>query len=285
VTKAEGDYFYNFESEILPKITWEEMVKEGKIISVGLLIKILTEAEKFLVTAPGPNLEKRKVLVPEWLGYWTNFLKPKAGIMKLVASERLAAFDQVHEILTRRNLTNTGVLFVAGAEGHAGHVYALEEMSRSCFPVWVFEQDSYFKHKARPGPFLPLEVRLSMWCYDPRMGLVTVAPECLQEGDLNDHYKKLFDQTGADRCYADSLDPNALKKVRRGELGVNNLLRHVTTASSTDRVRRLMVLANEDRESDDGGYVFGGVMDPMQIRYPTFFETQDCRLDEVIFRP
>lgn len=75
MVKAEGEYFYKFETELLSEITWEEMVKEGKIISPSRSIKILQQAKKFLITAPGPNLERRKVLVPEWLDYWTSLLK------------------------------------------------------------------------------------------------------------------------------------------------------------------------------------------------------------------
>jgi hypothetical protein len=289
VTKAEGDYFHNFETELLPKITWEEMVKEGKIISPRLLIKILRQAKEFLITTPGPNLEKRKVLVPEWLDYWTIILKKSRTLSlknlinpEVVSSDKITAFDQVREKLHLRQQYQAGVLFVAGAEGHAGHLFALEEMSHRSFPVWVFEQDNYFKHKIRPGPFLPLEVRLSMWCCDQRMGLVSVAPECPYAGDLNSHYKKLFDQTGASRCFADILDPNAMKKVMRGEFSITNLLHHRSTASTSDRVERLTAIPEEFRPYDDG-LVFGSTVDPLQIEYPNFFNTQDYLLNDNVF--
>lgn len=173
----------------------------------------------------------------------------------------------------------TGVLFVAGAEGHTGHVLALGEMYESCFPIWVFEQNGYFINKHRPGPFLPLEVRLSMWCCDNRMGLTTVAPECPQGGDLNEHYQKLFDRTGAKWCFADILDPNAREKVRRGEFRGFNLLQHHSTAGTSDRVKRI----EKTPEDIDHVLDFGGLEDPMQFKYPNFFETKNFGLDEDMF--
>ena len=57
---ADGRYFNKFESEVLPRIDWREMFERKVVIAPGLVLTALQEAEHFLTTESGPNLERRR---------------------------------------------------------------------------------------------------------------------------------------------------------------------------------------------------------------------------------
>lgn len=133
--------------------TWQFLIENQKILSPGLALQALRLANDFLITAPGPNLSRRLQLVPQWFSWWFRILTDRERTTaEYVKNEGIISFDRVGQRL--HNEKNTGVLFVAGAEGHEGHRDAADWMRLFVVPIWAFEQDSYFRmvDKARGGP-------------------------------------------------------------------------------------------------------------------------------------
>jgi len=244
--------------DLLPKdCTWQRMLEKEEILAPSVLLKILTRAEQFLVETPGPNWELRHLLAPRWFGYWQELIwkkekdYPKRAVY--VKSDSSKPFEKVGKYLKHLKRTGSpymegGVLFVAGAEGHEGHIYAASHMSSYEFCIWVFEQDEYFVNKKRKAPYLPLPVRLSMWAHWG-IDVVTVAPLRNPQVSEKDHYQALFNQTGAHYCFATEDDPNLQEKISRGKPNPIQIMRRqiepvpiipkLNVFSTSDRVSRL----------------------------------------------
>lgn len=62
-------YFHSFESGALPQISWQEMLDSNVVFAPQRIIGALREAREFLISEPGPNLQRRRILVPEWFKY------------------------------------------------------------------------------------------------------------------------------------------------------------------------------------------------------------------------
>lgn len=221
MTSEQDKYFRHFKPENvqLPNVSWEEMIDRKVVFGPTLLRKVLSEANDYLTTAEGPNLERRKVIVPPWFDYWRDLLvfTPEWTEEGLIDSgNKLQYFENIKEILSLQPNKTSGGLFVAAAEGHAGHIHAAEYMSGEVdVVVWGFEQESYMLGKPRGGSFLPLEVRLSMWFYMKNIDILTVIPEIDEGTGVNEHYDSLFEQLGIDVMFYDENDPYAELKSRR----------------------------------------------------------------------
>lgn len=245
-------YFKHFESEHTPKITWQEMIEENVVIGPVVLRNVLKEANDFLTSEPGPNLAKRKKIVPPWFDYWRSKLllarvdKPDNFVR---SNRKMVSFDEVpaiHENWPEVIGRETGILFVAGAEGHAGHVHAAEHMRTNAgFVTWAFEQEDYMLEKPRNGSFLPLEVRLSMWFYEHNIDLLTVLPGRESGRSISEHYKLLFEKSGVGVMFADEYDPFLHQKI--GRINIRPIpkyatIPHLDVPSTSDGVERLMDL-------------------------------------------
>jgi hypothetical protein len=57
----------------MPRI--EELILKKSILNPGLVAQAVGVAMMHLSTHPGPNLEKRRRLVYDWLGLWDLLLK------------------------------------------------------------------------------------------------------------------------------------------------------------------------------------------------------------------
>lgn len=245
------EYFQNFESSALPKITWQEMIENKVVIAPQNVLVALKEAEQFLVTQPGPNLVIRKILAPEWFGYWNTLLEGKVEDEKteLISSEdKLVSFDRLSNFLGIKYRNEaTGMLFVAGAEGHGGHVHAAKYMS-GVIPktIWGFEQSEYMKKKARGAHFLPLELRLSMWFYEPSLTHLTVLPKDNSGKYDNEHYTELFFRSGTDYFFVHEKDPYLEEKLARGKQDIDTVIHQNFPIISTSKAVRKII----DRSSN-----------------------------------
>lgn len=248
---------------------WRTMIARQEVLAPAVLATVLKQAKDFLVTQPGPNLARRRQLAPPWLDYWLdkieNWFDLENSRPGFVCSYKLMTFNEVADFLKRNQLVeSSGILFVAGAEGHEGHVRAAKYMAWHCqAPIWVFEQNSYLMKKERKLPFLPLEVRLSMWQRSP-LSVLTVAPEKLPAVSESEHYLGLFKQLGARYCFADDRDPNREEKIKRGELADFLIISHLPVASTTERV--------EYRHARRGKLIVGALSSLVDIRdlFPEF---------------
>lgn len=237
--------------DFLAESSWEMMISEGVVFGPNRLREILRKARRLLETAPGPNLATRYELAQGWFSYWNQLISDKAeempdGQSPFVKSAKLMPVDNVVAYLAGSSYRHheSGVLFVAGAEGHEGHLHAAKWMtdhlgSWPC-PIWVFEQNSYFAVKERGLPFLPLLVRLSMWHYYPGLRIITVAPERRAGVPEATHYQEIFDHLGATYCFAEELDPHRKEKVGRGEPAPFLVIPHLPVEATTTRVERLL---------------------------------------------
>ena len=237
-------YFRNFTKEdILPGITWQEMLSARMYIGPRPLLRFLSEAKTWLIEEEGPNLINRILYVPGWLDLWIKLLRKKQEISDEIIYDPevnvATPFGEVAELIERNGRIGSGIIFMAGGEGHGGHRYAIDYMKRDLkYSVLALEEDVYNEtHKVRGGNFLPLEVRISMWLhYGVRC--VTVLPTQEEGIDINTHYQSLFAQSGAERFAFTASDPDAWEKRQRG----NPLIipHRDTEIGTTDRVKRLM---------------------------------------------
>ncbi|KKQ43008.1 MAG: hypothetical protein US60_C0009G0011 [Microgenomates group bacterium GW2011_GWC1_37_8] len=229
--ETDREFFKNFESDALPRVDWQEMLDNRVVFAPQNILAALKEAEQLLVSHPGPNLERRKVLAPEWFGYWKDLIialpyESDAGLMS--SGDKLVKFEDLSSLLeTRYKDENTGMIFVAGAEGHKGHVHAAKYMAKVVpVTVWGFEQDEYMQRKARKAPFLPLPLRLSMWFYESALTHLTVLPINLSGLPDNDHYNELFLRAGVKYFFVHEKDPNLDVKLARGGQDLDRTIQH-----------------------------------------------------------
>lgn len=236
-------YFCDFESAHLPDITWNELIAQHKVFAPWVIRQVLQEAKEFLMTEEGPHLDRRKRLSSEWLDPWIDKILPRQTVRgnKIVSSNKIMPIKEIRRYLIESdNYPNSGVLNVAGAEGHQGHLFAARYMAdKGFFPIWIFEQNNYFDNKKREAPFLPLELRLSMWACYFKQGIMTVAPYRKEGVSFQDHYQEVFNLTGARYSLATIKDPNLGQKTSRGDYHPDLIIPYIDTARTTDRVRRL----------------------------------------------
>ena len=90
----QGKYIKHFASEHIPPLTWQEMLETGETIRPQILALILAEARNDLLTIPGPNLDKRKRLVPDWFDYWIQRCS-NVDLLPNAANRKLVPFTQV----------------------------------------------------------------------------------------------------------------------------------------------------------------------------------------------
>lgn len=228
-----------------PDCTWQRLVEQREVLAPKVLLDVLRYAKWFLAEEPGPNMYRRRELAREWFRIWEKQIPESLDILRdprdFVASDKVMPFEEVANFLNKRQGAS-GVLFVAGAEGHAGHLHAASYMAGSVdYPVWVFEQDRYLLQKKRKAPFLPLAVRLSMWHYSP-LAVLTVAPNRPPHLSEASHYANLFQRLGADFCFADEDDPHCEEKIKRGKPADFLIITHLPVERTTNRVKKLFDL-------------------------------------------
>jgi len=242
-----GKYLHSFESDALPKVGWQDMLNKRVVYAPQNVLAALKDAEQLLVTHTGPNLARRKILAPEWFGYWKDMLttfsyESDTGLMS--SGDKLVNFDDLSRLLEARYKDeNTGMLFVAGAEGHKGHIHAAKYMAGVVpVTVWGFEQDDYMQRKARKAPFLSLQLRLSMWFYKSTITHLTVLPRNSQGIPDNDHYNELFIRSGVKYFFVHEKDPYLTQKLARGMQDLYRTIRHdFPDLSTTESVQELML--------------------------------------------
>ena len=210
-----AEYFRQFRTDLIEGQHWQDILLSGQSIDRITLREFLFLAKRFLILEPGPNLETRQKEAENWLGWWVRYLSSGQISKGILKPASLVPFKDVAKIVSR---DTAGVLFVAGLEGHRGHRWAVEWMLGFVNrPVILFEQDEFFAEKARKGPFLPLEVRLSMWSYYNPNLIISVSPLRNPSVPESDHYQNLFTKTSADFCFAEAKDPNQAEKRARGK--------------------------------------------------------------------
>jgi hypothetical protein len=240
--------------DIVSTTSWQEILGSGKPINAAILREYLLDSYLHLITEPGPNLDLRieLELSENWLTYWVDYLKAFEHHQDLNHAH-IVPFEKLSEVIKveKENAkvikvpedgggASSGVLFVGGLEGHEGHRLAVDWMLRHVnVPVVLFEQDEYFSVKERKRPYLPLEVRLSMWSYYNRNLFMSVLP--LKEEGVSDreHYQNLFDRVYADFCFATSGDPHEEEKRGRGKEAYFTLIPYRNVPRTTLRVQKL----------------------------------------------
>lgn len=226
-----AEYLNEYGKDLIGDYNWQEMLSTGNPIDLLLLSHFLSQANYYLITEPGPNREQRAAAAHDWLGWWREHLRDgKKNRASLVPISEVASIIE--------GGGPAGVLFMGGGEGHSGHRFAVERMSL-VRPVLLFEQDEYLKAKKREKPFLPLEVRLSMWSYFKPGLVISVTPEKAVGVSEKEHYQAVFDATGADYCFVTEGDPNQEEKRARGKQSPITLIPRVDTPSTTLRVQKL----------------------------------------------
>jgi len=265
---TQEDLLPRIEHLLPPDCSWPQMIAANEVIAPRLLLPILEEACDFLVTESGPNLANRQFTAPAWFGYWQREVRQHLSLSEskpgYIHSGKLCNFWFVNRYLKERRLNEvSGMLFGAGLEGHAGHIWAVNWIGSSrtllgqlLLAVLAFEQDSYFTIKDRGQPFLPLEVRLSMWHFS-RAGLMTVSPERRPDVPLNLFYDYLFWKSGARYCFADEEDPYCVQKINRGAQDIDTRIPHWPVEATTQRVEELIHLSFEREEMPDMEFFIG----------------------------
>jgi len=230
-----SEYLKQFGLELIKSFSLQEILESGEPIDRKTLSEFLTRANQFLTTEPGPHLTQRREYSTDWLKWWVEYIKV-AGI-----DRRPALLLPINRI--RRYIdpdTRSGVLFAGGLEGHRGHLWAVNWMLSFVKPILLFEQDEYLAGKDRQAPFLPLAVRISMWSrYSPDL-TISVLPQRNPAVTESEHYKALFDATGADYCFVTEGDPHQEEKRARGKDANFTLIPNLFTPRTTERVQKLL---------------------------------------------
>ena len=248
-----AEYFSAFRPPILDGVHYQDMIAEGKILSPHTLFSVLRQAREFLTSEPGPHLFQRKKAAPEWIDWWIEHFKP--GLLdtaekteqKFVHSSKLMAIHEIGDELRDDKKSTSGALFMAGGEGTSGHRLAVDWMKMHVDkPVVLLEGEKYMETKERGGSFLPLEVRLSMWCHYPETAYVGVIPSREEGVDINTHYQRIFDLTGASYSFATENDPNLQIKIIRGRKASFTTIPLLPNISTSRAVQKL--LSNIDRD-------------------------------------
>lgn len=228
---ADVEYLKNFRPDLLSG-TVDDMLRTGRLQDRVTLTEYLSQALNKLKTEPGPNLEYRNANADDWIGWWIRFLnkKPNPGI--------LIPFEGIKNVLKKKK--TSGALFGGKSEGHNGHRFAANWMiSYVDQPILLLEREWYAESSPRGGRFIDLRAGISMWVYfNPKM-IVSVMPQKDAEVMADVHYKKLFDQTGADYCFASRYDSLWEQKVKRGKSAPFLLIPDLFIQSTTSNVKRL----------------------------------------------
>jgi len=237
----------------------DEFLLDPTLIDFQQLLVLLQTANDVIFDTPGPHQNQRQKLVGGWLWYWQELVKsveiqsyhPNSFYQRLPNKKaqlsRAVPFELLKTEIDRFSWI-TGVLFVAGAEGHEGHRFAVEYMSQQAqvSPILIFEPDNNFQalNKARGLPLIPLPYRLAMWSYFSDIFRMTVCPtypdDLVLPGGLDSFYQKVFNDTGALRCFAHQLDPHRETKIRRGEYQPTNIIPDYPAEPTTSRVYKLL---------------------------------------------
>lgn len=228
---AHVEYLKNFRPDLLSG-TVDDMMRAGKLQDRATLIEYLGGALEYLKTVPGPNLQYRKDNADGWIGWWINFLG------KDQTPGQLVPFENIKEVLSRDK--TSGVLFGGKSEGHNGHRFAVNWIADHVDqPILLLEREWYAEADTRGGRFIDLRAGISMWTYyNPRI-IVSVMPQKDTEVVAEVHYQKLFDQTGADHCFASNHDRYWKQKVSRGKSTPFLLIPSVFVESTSGQVKAL----------------------------------------------
>lgn len=231
-----SEYLKQFGLELVKGYNWQEILESGEPIDRKTLSEFLIRANQFLTTEPGPHLAQRREYSTDWLKWWTEYLK----VASVAVGRRPALLLPLNRIRSYVDPdTPSGVLFAGGMEGHPGHRWAVNRMLSFVKPVLLFEQDQYLAAKDRQAPFLPLEVRISMWShYKPEL-IISIIPQRNPDISETDHYQAVFDATGADYSFVTEGDPNQEEKRARGKKANFTLIPNLFTPPTTERVQKL----------------------------------------------
>lgn len=230
---ASEEFLNNFRPDLLSG-NIDQMLAANQPLDKSTLVEYLRQALENLKTVPGPNLNFRIEHADDWIGWWVRFLGNKKDINR----GSLIPFEEIKDHLVEGN--KYGVLFAGGLEGHDGHRFAATWMGYFVSPVLLLERDWYVESKSRGGAYLDLRARISMWSHFNPKGLVSVLPEKLVGVDDDTHYKSLFDQTGADYCFASESDPFCRQKIARGKAAPFLLIPPINLQRTTDEVEKLV---------------------------------------------
>ena len=241
--KIMSEYLSHFGKDALNLPGWQEILETGEPVDRKSLLDFLTGAKEFLISEPGPHLAERQAFSYDWLRWWTAYINNKKADQRPALLLPLAHIRRYKDPDIR-----CGVLFAGGMEGHRGHRNAINWMLSFVEPIILLEQDEYLASKERKAPFLPLNVRLSMWSfYSPHL-IISALPKRNPEVSEKDHYQAIFNATQAEYCFAAEGDPNREEKRARGKAAGFTLIPYTPTAPTTFRVQKL---DSEPSESDD----------------------------------
>lgn len=207
------------------QVNWEEMTKMGVAMAPGYLGLLLSEAERFYVTEVGEYLNLRQTWDLVWLKNWVDYYQQFDDGEKWQKAERFVGWQKLPERVKswQEQGYTVGILTLSNGGGTEGHKHALRWMKNHVDKVvWGFERESFSSRHKGELPFLPLEMRLSMWHWWREAGGVqidalSVLPEApTDESELNWHYRGLMTDVGVDYCFGTEGDPNFLDKIARG---------------------------------------------------------------------
>ncbi len=243
------EYLRHFRPSLLGDIRYGDMIEQGMILSPSKLSSCLQEAQRFLMTEPGPHLLDRMRTTPDWLGWWIRYLENVESSEDLfIPSAKLQTPSCIGQAVSQSD-SSSGLIFMAGAEGTIGHREALNYMSQWVDqPILLIEPEEYMLQKPRGGSLLPIEVRLSMWCHHPSPAYVGMVPARPSEVDINTFYQTVFDETHAQYCFVTAGDPNEDIKRARGETAQFTRIPFFPSPSTSEGVQKLLPDMREDAE-------------------------------------
>ncbi len=241
----------------LPYFDFQVAFEQSIVYSPGVIIEALKVAKDCLDNYPGENIEQRRATSEGWLGWWIEELaRCTDNGFAFMKTYNVNEFNKLgEEFLKSNQLVDflngkpiPAVWFVAGLEGHEGHRYALDSIlsKKRIIPVIVIEREEYLLRKDRKYPFLPLELRVSMYSHYLRRrgnrGIILCNPYSTFVSDqyLDDIYIDLMERLHAIVCLPNANDPEGTfnGKIKRSVfLNSDWVIPYLDVPSTTQRVR------------------------------------------------
>jgi hypothetical protein len=211
--------------------TWQEMLREKRILSPVDTLRHLEIAYGYLVNTPGPHIKERLNEADDWLGWWIQFFRKfEDTLNEQHVARKLLTLDEVS--LRNDECNKAGIItanfFANGFEGHPGHRHAADyiiSIIENGF-TGILLDEAISPGKERGAHFLPLQLRLSMWAYFfvydetytkqlKGLSYLSVIPTMPEVEPVNDYYDRIFAQTRAQYHFVAKEDAHFDEKFRR----------------------------------------------------------------------
>lgn len=193
------------------------MIEAGLVFSQAYLEQYLIYLSNL-----GPRVAHQLEVYTNLARNWLQILSPQIsdGAETFIHSDKVSHHKQIAQ---RMELENA-VLLTGKLEGTWGHMAAIDYLALHAPVILGIEPwGPWWRNQGTEGrrnPLLPDGVRVSLWATHPQVAAVFLVPyqTGLDGKNIDEFYRNLFEETGADFACATEGDPHLAEKLSRGKL-------------------------------------------------------------------